>query len=296
MLLAILNMKRLSVLLCIITLGVFIIANTAIAQTSFSVPPKAYPANVPFKCDAGVDSYWHVTSITCIGRANGGYKFRIEGIAQKTCRSMSIDLFYLMPGNRIMTAGAYYFPNIEEGKSFSFEIVSAFTGYAPSKFNGFFISSEVLQRILLNEQEKAKNTSNNSYTRKFGMPMTRRSDTKQESVKTKENPNKVYQSTDKKIEKLPEFPGGLRAFMEYISKNIHYPWICKEQKIQGKVLVGFIVEKDGSVSNVTALKKVHANLDTEAIRVIKSSPKWKPGTMNGEPIRIQMAVYVNFKL
>lgn len=289
-------MKKLSVLLCIITIGVFLIANTAIAQTSFSIPPKAYPTNVPFKCDAGVNSYWHVTSITCIGRANGGYKFRIKGTARKTSRSMSIDLFYLMPGNRIMTAGAYYFPNIEEGKPFSFEIVSAFSGYAPSKFNGFFISSEVLQRILLNEQYKSKNPSDNSYTRKFGIPTTKRSDTKQESDKTKENPNKVYQSIDKRIEKLPEFPGGLRAFMEYISKNIHFPGICKEQKIQGKVLVGFIVEKDGSVSNVTALKKVHTNLDTEAIRVVKSSPKWNPGTVNGEPVRIQMGVNVIFRL
>ena len=59
---------------------------------------------------------------------------------------------------------------------------------------------------------------------------------------------------------------------------------------------GFVVEKDGSVSNVTALKKVHANLNTEAIRVVKSSPKWKPGLVEGQPARVQMAVYVNFKL
>ena len=272
------------------------IAHTAIAQTSFSVPPKTYPANVPFKCDAGVDSYWHVTSITCIGRANGGYKFRIKGTAKKTSRSMSIDLSYLMPGNRIMTAGAYYFPDIEEGKPFSFEIVSAFSGYAPSKFNGFFISSEVLQRILFNKQEKTKSTNNNSSSRKFGMPITKGPETEQESAKPKESPNKVYQSSDEKIEKQPEFPGGSQAFMNYISKNIRYPWICKEQKIQGNVLVGFIVEKDGSVSNVTVYKNIHANLDTEAVRIVKSSPKWKPGTVDSEPVRIQMGVYVKFRL
>lgn len=289
-------MKKLSVLLCLITLGVFMMAHTAIAQTSFSVPPKTYPADVPFKCDAGVDSYWHVTSVTCTGRANGGYKFRIKGIARKTSRSMSIDLFYLMPGNRIMTAGAYYFPNIQEGKPFSFEIVSAFSGYTPSKFNGFFISSQVLQRILLNEQEKAKSTNNNSSSRKFDIPITEKPETEQKSAKPKESPNKVYQSSDKKIEKQPEFPGGSQAFMNYISKSIRYPWICKEQKIQGDVLVGFIVEKDGSVSNVTVYKNIHANLDTEAVRIVKSSPKWKPGTVDGEPVRIQMGVYVKFRL
>ena len=271
-------------------------AHTATAQTNFSIPPKSYPAKVPFKCDAGVDRYWHVTSVTCTGRANGGYKFLIKGTAQKASRSLSIDLFYLMPGNRLMNAGAYFFPSIEEGKPFSFEIVSAFSGYAPSKFNGFLISSEVLQKSLLREQEEKESTSNDTSTRRFGMPTTNKTEPEQEPEKPKANPNKVYLSTDDAIEQLPEFPGGMQAFMSHISKSIRYPWICKEQKLQGNVLVGFVVEKDGSVSNVTALKKVHANLNTEAIRVVKSSPKWKPGLVEGQPARVQMAVYVNFKL
>ena len=289
-------MKRFIFLMCVMTLGVFIMAHTATAQTNFSIPPKSYPAKVPFKRDAGVDRYWHVTSVTCTGRANGGYKFLIKGTAQKTSRSLSIDLFYLMPGNRLMNAGAYFFPSIEEGKPFSFEIVSAFSGYAPSKFNGFLISSEVLQKSLLREQEEKESTSNDTSTRRFGMPTTNKTEPEQEPEKPKANPNKVYLSTDDAIEQLPEFPGGMQAFMSHISKSIRYPWICKEQKIQGNVLVGFVVEKDGSVSNVSALKKVHANLNTEAIRVVKSSPKWKPGLVEGQPARVQMAVYVNFKL
>ena len=146
-------MKHSFILLVMITFGVIFLGHTATAQITFAIPPKVYPAKVPFRCDAGVDRYWHVTSITCTGRANGGYKFRIKGMAQKTSRSLMIDLFYLMPGNRIKTAGTYYFPQIEEGKPFSFEIVSAFSGYAPSRFNGFLISSEVLQKSLLREQE-----------------------------------------------------------------------------------------------------------------------------------------------
>lgn len=67
-------------------------------------------------------------------------------------------------------------------------------------------------------------------------------------------------------------------------------------KIQGNVLVSFIVEKDGSVSDVTAVKKVHANLNTEAIRVVKSLKKWTPGTKDGQPVRVQSAVYVTFSL
>lgn len=288
-------MKRFIFLMCVMTLGFFIMDHTVTAQTSFSIPPQSYPTKVPFKCDAGVDSYWHVTSVTCTGRANGGYKFLIKGTAQKTSRSLSIDLFYLMPGNRLMSAGAYFFPSIEKGNTFSFEIVSAFSGYAPSKFNGFFISSEVLQKSLLREQE-AETADKDTPARRFGMPTTPKTEPEQEPEKPKASPNKVYLSTDDAIEQQPEFPGGMQAFMSHISKSIRYPWICKEQKIQGNVLVGFVVEKDGSVSNVTALKKVHANLNTEAIRVVKTSPKWKPGQVNGQPARIQMAVYVNFKL
>lgn len=162
-------------------------AHTATAQTSFSIPPKSYPTEVPFKCDAGVDRYWHVTSVTCTGRANGGYKFLIKGTAQKASRSLSIDLFYLMPGNRLMNAGAYFFPSIEEGKPFSFEIVSAFSGYAPSKFNGFLISSEVLQKSLLREQEEKESTSNDTSTRRFGM----RQQTKQNRNKNPKNPRQT---------------------------------------------------------------------------------------------------------
>lgn len=289
-------MKHSFILLVMITFGVIFLGHTATAQTTFAIPPKAYPVKVSFRCDAGVDRYWHVTSVTCTGSANGGYKFRIKGVAQKTSRSMMIDLFYLMPGNRIKTAGTYYFPRIEEGKPFNFEIVSAFAGYAPSKFNGFLISSEVLQKSLLREQEEKESTGNDSSTRRFGMPTTNKAEPKQEPEKARVNPNKVYLSTDKAVERQPEFPGGLGAFMGHIARNVRYPWICKELKVQGKVMVGFVVEKDGSVSNVTVLKKVHANLDTEAVRVVKSSPRWTPGVVEGKPARVQMAVTVTFKL
>lgn len=288
-------MKHSFILLVMITFGVIFLGHTATAQITFAIPPKVYPAKVPFRCDAGVDRYWHVTSITCTGRANGGYKFRIKGMAQKTSRSLMIDLFYLMPGNRIKTAGTYYFPQIEEGKPFSFEIVSAFSGYAPSRFNGFLISSEVLQKSLLREQEVRAVADNRSESG-TDESVVKGEEVTPEPEKPKVNPNKVYLSTDKAVERQPEFPGGLGAFMGHIARNVRYPWICKELKVQGKVMVGFVVEKDGSVSNVTFLKKVHANLDTEAVRVVKSSPRWTPGVVEGQPARVQMAVTVTFKL
>lgn len=288
-------MKRLSVFLCMITLAVFFMGHKALAQTSFSIPPKSYPVNVPFKCDAGVDRYWHVTSVICTGRANGGYKFLIKGMAQKTSGSQPIDLFYLMSGNRIKAAGTYYFPRIEEGKPFSFEVVSAFSGYAPAKFNGFLISSEVLQRILQQELEEQKEAGENASERRFGMPTTTsKEEPQQKPVLPKVSPNKIYKSSE--VDQEPEYPGGNQALLADIARSIRYPMVCKQQKIQGNVLVSFIVEKDGAISNVTAVKKVHANLNTEAVRVVKSLKKWAPGSKDGQPVRVQSAVYVTFSL
>lgn len=286
-------MRRLFIMLCMFTIGVIYMTHTATAQTTFSLPPKAFPAKVPFKCDAGVDSYWHVTSITCTGRANGGYKFQIKGIAGKTSSSMTIDLFYLMPGNRIQVAGAYFFPDIEEGKSFSFEIISAFSGYAPSKFNGFLISSEILQRKLLNEQRKAETPSNDTSERQLSVPAT-------ENAKPERKPeriidaNKIYKGSE--VDREPAYPGGNMGLLSDISKSIRYPKVCKDNGIEGDVLVSFVVEQDGSVSNVTAVRRVQPNLNSEAERVVRSLRRWTPGAIQGQPVRVEMTVLVKFRL
>lgn len=131
-------------------------------------------------------------------------------------------------------------------------MVSAFSGYAPSKFNGFLISSEVLQRTLQQELEEQKETDKNTPERRFGMPTTPKED-RREPAQSKVSPNKVYKSSE--VDKEPEYPGGNQALLADIARSIRYPMICKQQKIQGNVLVSFIVEKDGSVSDVTAVKR-----------------------------------------
>ena len=133
----------------------FIVTFGSHAQTTVKLPAKAYPVKVPHKTDAGVDRYWHVTQILCLGPSSGGYKFRIYGKAAQSSSSHTINMMYLLPNNRVQIAGAYIFPAITEGKSFKFDIVSAFKGYAPSSFNGFFIHDEALARILENERREA---------------------------------------------------------------------------------------------------------------------------------------------
>ncbi len=98
------------------------------------------------------------------------------------------------------------------------------------------------------------------------------------------------------VEEMPKFPGGEAELFHYISKNIHYPQKAREKGIQGRVFIGFIVEKDGSISNVRNLRGVDSELDAEAIRVIQSLPKWKPGMHKGEFVRVSYQIPIFFKL
>lgn len=98
------------------------------------------------------------------------------------------------------------------------------------------------------------------------------------------------------VEVMPQYPGGQIAMMKYIMENMKYPEQAMKKGIQGRVAVSFIVEKDGSISNVKPVLSVHTLLDKEAVRVVKSMPKWSPGKHNGKPVRVRFNLPVMFKL
>ena len=99
------------------------------------------------------------------------------------------------------------------------------------------------------------------------------------------------------VESMPEFPGGQQALFKYLSENVKYPVIAQENGIQGRVICQFVVNKDGSIVDVEVVRSGgDASLDKEAVRVIKSMPKWKPGKQRGKAVRVKYTVPVNFKL
>ena len=98
------------------------------------------------------------------------------------------------------------------------------------------------------------------------------------------------------VEVMPQYPGGMPELMEYLAKNIKYPVQAQKKGIEGRVTVRFIVEKDGSISNVTVVRHIHPLLDKEAVRVIKAMPKWSPGMLNGKPVRVKFNIPVAFRL
>ena len=97
-------------------------------------------------------------------------------------------------------------------------------------------------------------------------------------------------------EQMPSFPGGDRKLMEYLSENIRYPEELADACIQGRVIVSFIVEKDGSISNVKVAKSLDPLLDKEAVRVVSGMPKWIPGRQNGVAVRVRYIIPVTFRL
>lgn len=98
------------------------------------------------------------------------------------------------------------------------------------------------------------------------------------------------------IDEMPEFPGGQAKLMNWLAVNIRYPDAAQQHGVQGRVIVNFVVEKDGSISGVRVLKGVDKDLDAEAIRVVKRMPKWQPGKNNGESVRCYYTLPVTFKL
>ena len=119
-----------------------------------------------------------------------------------------------------------------------------------------------------------------------------------EEIAAPEPPKHVVEETKifTVVEQMPLFPGGDAALMGYLRDNIHYPTVAAENGVQGRVVVGFVVERDGSITDVNVLRSVDPSLDREAMRVVKSMPKWTPGKQNGSTVRVKYQVPVTFRL
>lgn len=119
-----------------------------------------------------------------------------------------------------------------------------------------------------------------------------------EDIAAPEPPKHVVEETKifTVVEQMPMYPGGDAALMGYLRDNIHYPTVAAENGVQGRVVVGFVVERDGSITDVKILRGVDPSLDREAMRVVKSMPRWNPGKQNGSAVRVKYQVPVSFRL
>ena len=111
-----------------------------------------------------------------------------------------------------------------------------------------------------------------------------------------ERDKKVIEDTYDNVEIMPEFPGGVQGLLNYMRETIKYPAQARQDTIQGRVLVTFVINKDGSIVEPEVVKSAHPLLDQEALKMVKEMPNWKPGEQNGKPVRVKYTIPVNFRL
>ena len=110
------------------------------------------------------------------------------------------------------------------------------------------------------------------------------------------DPDPVTEIVDETVDQMASYPGGIPALMDFLNENIKYSEQAEREGIEGRVVAGFIVERDGSVSNIEILKSVHPLLDAEVVRVMSLMPNWIPGKQHGMPIRTRYSMPVTFRL
>ena len=120
------------------------------------------------------------------------------------------------------------------------------------------------------------------------------------SAQNTDSKNNVRESVSDSIfvvvEQKPEFPGGEEALYQFLASNLNYPNTAKEQNIKGRVIVSFVVEKDGRITNAKVIRDIGGGCGDEALRVVNKMPRWKPGKQKGKPVRVQFSLPFVFKL
>ena len=164
--------------------------------------------------------------------------------------------------------------------------------------DGNVVSKESAMELVTENIEAVSVLSGESATKLWGskgengvIVITTKTKTEAEGTKGDDD-EKAFQH----VEKMPVFPGGDMAMMEFLSKNIKYPVEAQKKELQGRVVVSFVVEKDGSLSDVQVAKSVDPQLDEEALRVVKSMPNWTPGMHNGKAVRVKYYVPISYRL
>lgn len=113
---------------------------------------------------------------------------------------------------------------------------------------------------------------------------------------TSETEEVVVKEVFQVCEEMPEFPGGMGECMKFLNKNIKYPAAAQEKGVQGRVIIQFVITKEGDIVNPNVVRGVDPTLDAEALRVIKMMPKWKPGKQRGQAVNVKYTVPVTFRL
>lgn len=281
-------------------------------------PPKTFPCKVPFTLPAEIQYYWDIKNIICTGRSNGGYKFKVTGVGRHDHSGARIDMLYIKPAKsggfpEASVAGTYFFPETTKGKSFYFDFVAAWPGRTPNRFTLFFKSDWVSlpdnpewedtvvqipeDRGSHKKDKDYGNTGNLANIEKEEIITDRsvvidRSQASPEYGTKPKDDEKVYD----KVETMPEFPGGMSELYKWIGSHLRYPETAIQNRIQGRVIVKFVVGKDGKAKNPSIIRGADRDLDREALRLVNALPSFIPGKSEGKPVDVWFTLPFNFRL
>ena len=154
-------------------------------------------------------------------------------------------------------------------------------------------SSVVANVALADSAKKAKQVEG---TKKKAKPAQQSKTTLQAMATKTEQSDKKSTVVYDVVEQMPQYPGGIGEFMKYVGTNIKYPKAAAEAKKQGRVIVAFVIDRDGNVTAPKVMSSADEAFDAEALRVVSSSPKWIPGTQDGKPVNVKYVVPISFKI
>ena len=171
-------------------------------------------------------------------------------------------------------------------------VISAMPKWKPGRKNGKPVRVSYMMPIHFKIGEKGVHIKTEDQDHRWEYQTPGKVGKVEKVIQNGPDENGVYQV----VEEMPQFPGGENALVDFVAKNIVYPKEAQEKGISGRVFVSFIVEKDGSISNVDVKRGIGSGCDEEAVRVISAMPKWKPGKMKGEPVRVSYMMPITYKL
>lgn len=150
--------------------------------------------------------------------------------------------------------------------------------------------------------KKIDNPNGPNYTlKKLDISMIKYANGSQDIFSSSATAQPSIQNTDDKtfkeiIEETPQYPGGTKSLEKYLAKNLHYPKYAEKRGIQGQVIIRFLIKENGSISDISLVKKLQKNCDSEAIRLVQMMPRWIPCSQNGIPVKAYYSLIIDFKL
>lgn len=222
----------------------------------------------------------------CEANAYGEYLLWTKNVLKETSRSKLRNQYVKEFKNQVFNKLAYH-TQLFKFNFDSKQVCIATSVYYDSKGN-------VIKKIspIIDQWEYVQPETYSAQIYQIAKQMTSTLKNPKDEFATNQNDERVYDV----VENMPQFQGGPSALFEYLSNNLQYPEDAEKEGVQGRVIVTFIVERDGRISNSTITNHLYPSLDKEAIRLIESMPKWNPGRQNGKAVRTKYTLPVAFRL